>query len=189
MTVLVIVGCNNDAKADGPIVFASDAWASDRFYNEIAQFIIENGYGYETDQVTGTTAAFLAGMAKNEVDVHMEMWSQNVGENYQEYLDNGDIQLLSINFDDNNQGFYVPTYIIEGDSERNIEPMAPDLQYISDLPRYWELFKDPEDPSKGRLIGWLSGVQTDETLFEAFEYYGLDETFNYFRPGSESAVD
>src|SRR5699024_11288648 len=92
----------------------------------------------------------------------------------------------SVNFDDNFQGLYVPTYVIEGDPERGIEPMAPDLKYITDLPDYWELFKDPEDDSKGRVIGSISGWTVDEILFDGFEHYNLDESYNYFRPGSES---
>src|SRR5699024_3838855 len=101
--VVVTVGCDMEDSADDPIVFATDSWASNRFYNEMAQFIIEHGYEHETESVTGTTAAFLTGMSDNEVDVHMEMWSKNVGENYQNMLDSEDIQLLSINFDDNEQ--------------------------------------------------------------------------------------
>lgn len=189
LMIFMIVGCRADAQTDDPIIFANDSWASNRFYNEVAQFIIENGYDYETENVTGSTAAFLTGMTDNEVDVHMELWSKNISDYYHESLKNGDFQLMSINFDDNEQGFYVPTYVIEGDPERDIEPMAPDLEYISDLPEYWELFKDPEDSSKGRVVGWLSGVDTDEILYNAFEYYGLDEMFNYFRPGSETAID
>lgn len=187
--LLLVSGCTKEASADDAIIFAKDSWASNRFYNEVAQFIIEKGYNYETEAVTGSTAAFLTGMANGEVDVHMEMWSKNIGKSYQEMLERGDIQLLSINFDDNVQGFYVPTYVIEGDFERDIEPMAPDLEYISDLTKYWELFEDPEDGTNGRIIGWLTGVETDEVLMEAYEYYGLDEMFNYFNPGSEAALD
>lgn len=189
LMMFLVMGCDTGDKKDDTIVFADDSWASNRFYNEIAQFIIENGYGYQTEKVTGSTAALLTGMAKNEVDVHMEMWSQNMGENYKKAIENGDYLILSINFDDNKQGIYVPTYVIEGDPERGIEPMAPDLKYISDLPDYWEIFLDPEDHSKGRLVGWLTGTETDDTLLDAFEYYGLEETYNYFHPGSETALN
>src|SRR5690625_6243299 len=118
-------------------------------------------------------------MRDNEVDVHIELWSKNISDYYHESLKNGDFQLMSINFDDNKQGFYVPTYVIEGDPERDIEPMAPDLEYVSDLPNYWELFEDTEDSSKGRLVGWLWGVETDENLLKAYEYYELDYKFKY----------
>lgn len=91
--LLVASGCTQEASADDPIILAKDSWASNRLYNEVAQFIIEEDYNYETEAVTGSTAAFLTGMTKGEVDVHMELWSKNIGESYQKYLDNGDIQL------------------------------------------------------------------------------------------------
>jgi glycine betaine/proline transport system substrate-binding protein len=51
-------------------------------------------------------------------------------------------------FDDAAQGFYVPRYLVEGDAERGIEPLAPDLRSVSDLPRYAELFRDPSSPTR-----------------------------------------
>lgn len=185
-----IVGCSaDDSSEDQPVIFASDSWASSRFYTEVAEFIVKHGYEYETDQVTGSASALLTGMAQDEVDVQMEIWSKNMGEQYEEDLENGVYQLLSINFDDNKQGIYVPTYVIEGDEERGIEPMAPDLKYVSDLPEYWEIFEDPEDSTQGRLIGWLSGTETDNSLKSGFDYYDLGDYFYYFRPGSEAAID
>ena len=51
-------------------------------------------------------------------------------------LDKGTIIKLSTNFDDNSQGLYVPTYVIEGDKERGIEAVAPDLKTVEDLAKY-----------------------------------------------------
>ncbi|WP_163970689.1 glycine betaine ABC transporter substrate-binding protein [Oceanobacillus halotolerans] len=193
LTAIILVGCSDDSSAStedkDPIIFADNGWDSNRFYNELAGIIIENGYGYETDQISGSTPALFTGIAENEVDVHMEVWTQNVGDTYTEGIENGDFNKLSLNFDDNHQGLYVPSYVIEGDPERGIEPMAPDLEYITDLPEYWEIFQDPEDNSKGRIIGSISGWEVDEILHDGFLHYGLDEYYNYFRPGSEAALN
>src|SRR5690625_6912494 len=78
----------------------------------------------------------------------MEAWTDNIKEVYEEALEAGDIEELSVNFDDNDQGLYVPTYVIEGDEERGIEPMAPDLKTVEDLKDYPDVFEDPEDPGR-----------------------------------------
>src|SRR5690606_17185396 len=83
---------------------------------------------------------------------------------------------------------YVPTYLIEGDAERGIEPLAPDLKSVMDLPKYKELFIDPEDNQKGRIYGSITGWAADEMLKARVEEYGLNETFNYFSPGSDAAL-
>ena len=42
--------------------------------------------------------------------------------------------------------------VIEGDPQRGIAPMAPDLHKVSDLARYSKLFVDEENPSKGWFV-------------------------------------
>ena len=77
---------------------------------------------------------------------------------------------------------------IEGDESRGIEPVAPDLRTVEDLVKYPEMFEDPEDPSKGRIIGAPSSWSVSEHLATKIETYGLDEQFNYLAPGSDSAI-
>ncbi|WP_407058498.1 glycine betaine ABC transporter substrate-binding protein [Paracerasibacillus soli] len=52
------------------------------------------------------------------------------------------MEKVSTNFADNDQGLYVPAYVIEGDEERGIEPLAPDLETVEDLKKYPHIFKD-----------------------------------------------
>ncbi|MFD2044598.1 ABC transporter substrate-binding protein [Ornithinibacillus salinisoli] len=189
--IFIVVGCGDNVSSDKnePIVFADAGWDSLRFHNEVAGIIIEAGYGYDTEQRTGSSTAVWVGIEEGDIDVHMEVWKDNLVDIYESGIENGDFQKVSLNFDDNYQGFYVPTYVIEGDPERGIEPIAPDLKYITDLPKYKDLFEDPEDSEKGRIIGAISGWTIDEILYEAYEQYGLEDTFNYSRPGSEAAIN
>lgn len=169
------------------LVFADAGWDSIRFHNYVARIIIEEGYGYQTDEMPGSTPATFQGLQTGDIDLYMEVWTDNL-ETYQEVVNNGDILELSVNFDDNAQGLYVPTYLIEGDPERGIEPLAPELRSVEDLPQYWELFRDPEDSNKGRIYGSITGWAVDDLLQERMEAYGLYETFNYFSPGSDAAM-
>ena len=170
------------------IVFADPGWDSARFHNGIAQTIIEEGYGYPTEVIAGSTAATFLGLIEGDIDVYMEVWAANLGDTYYNPVKEGIIIETSINFNDNAQGIYVPTYMIKGDSERGIEATAPDLKNVTDLKDYIELFKDEEDPSKGRLYGSPPGWKVDQILRLKMKTWGLDDTYNYFSPGSDSAL-
>ncbi|MFZ7120005.1 MAG: ABC transporter substrate-binding protein [Eubacteriaceae bacterium] len=184
-----MTACNTESAQKETIILANAGWASNELHNSIASFIIENGYEYDTDVISGGTPSSLTGIRNGDIDVMLELWTDNIMDAYQEALDNEEILKASTNFDDNAQGLYVPTYLIEGDEERGIEPLAPDLKSIKDLDKYWELFKDPEDPSKGRMYGAIPGWAADEVMQTKIENYGLDETYNYFSPGSAAALN
>lgn len=189
---LVLAACgdsSSDSESDiDTIVLADAGWDSIKVHNSIAQRIIEEGYDYNTDVTSGSTAATVQGLRDGDINVYTEVWTDNIKELYEESIESGDIEQLSVNFDDNVQGLYVPSYVIEGDPERGIEPLAPDLETVEDLKKYPEVFQDPEDPSKGRLINAPSGWAVEQAINEKFETYGLGETFNNFGPGSDAAI-
>ncbi|MRH44940.1 ABC transporter substrate-binding protein [Aquibacillus halophilus] len=194
--LLVLTACGgtddtNDAGNEREletIVLTDVGWDSIRFHNSVAQIIIEEGFGYETEVTPGSTAATVQGLRNGDINVYMEVWTDNIKEVYEEAIEVGDIIKASTNFADNTQGLYVPTYVIEGDAERGIEPVAPDLRTVEDLKKYPEVFKDPEDPGRGRILNAPSGWAVAERIDEKFEAYGLDETMNNFMPGSDAAI-
>ena len=81
-------------------------------------------------------------------------------------------------------GLYVPKYVIEGDPERGIEPMAPDLKSWKELNRYKDLFAVPETEPKGRWVG-CPVAAWDCHDKERIENLGLD--YEYVALGSEAA--
>lgn len=188
--VVLLSACGGGASKDSidVIKFADAGWDSIRVHNSIARTIVKEGYGYDTEEINGTSAATFQALEKGDVSVYMEVWTDNLKEIYEKALDKGTILSLSTNFDDNSQGLYVPTYVIEGDKERGIEPIAPDLKTVEDLAKYADVFQDPEDKSKGRIIGGPSSWIVSEHLATKVETYGLDETYNYLAPGSDSAI-
>jgi len=198
LTIIVLTACggnNNDgnegaseAKDIETIVFADAGWDSIRIHNSIAQIIIENGYGYKADVISGSTATTFQGLRDGDINAYTEIWTDNIKEVYEEALEAGDIEKVSVNFNDNDQGLYVPAYVIEGDEERDIDPLAPDLKTVEDLKKYPDVFKDPEDPKKGRVINAPSGWEVEKVITEKFDTYGLDETLNNFLPGSDAAI-
>jgi glycine betaine/proline transport system permease protein/glycine betaine/proline transport system substrate-binding protein len=158
------------------------------FHNEVARFIVENGFkGYEVEISTGSTNLNWQGIINGDVDVDIESWTDNIA-TYKDDVARGDIIPLGVLVPDSAQGFYVPRYVIEGDPERGIKPSAPDLKNVTDLTRYADVFADPEEPGRGRLYGAIPGWLIDGVLFKKYERYGLDKNYNYFRTGSEAVL-
>lgn len=185
---LALLGCTGEADTEGrEIAFANAGWESNMFHNAVAGLIAEEVFGYTWTEVPGTTAVMHEGLLAGEIDVHMECWTDNIPP-YEGDLEAGKFKELSVNFDDNYQGIYVPRYVIEGDGERGIEASAPDLKYVWDLKDYPEVFSDDENPGMGRVYGAIPGWEIDEIMHRKYLHYGLDETFIYFRPGSDPAL-
>jgi glycine betaine/proline transport system substrate-binding protein len=170
------------------IRFADVSWDSAQVHNRIAGFILKNGYGYEVDYIPGETTPLVTGLMRGDLDVYMESWTENIQDLYNKGIKEGKILDLGSNYPDSWQGWLVPTYVIKGDSKRGIKPMAPDLKSIQDLPKYKELFKDPEEPSKGRFYNCIAGWKCAEVNEKKFKAYGLDKHFTIFLPGSDAAL-
>jgi len=118
----------------------------------------------------------------------MELWVDNSREAYDKAIKAGQVIDLGSNFPDSWQGWMVPTYVIKGDPKRGIKPVAPDLRSIEDLPKYWKLFKDPEDPSKGIFYSCIPGWECEKINEKKFKSYGLDKHYNILPPGSYAAL-
>ena len=160
------------------IRFADAGWDSIKFHNAVAGEIIKELYGIEYTEVPGSSTILLEGMHQNELDIYMEMWTDNLA-SYQEDLDKGLFVELGDNFSDNIQGYYVPQYVIDEN---------PGLKHVSDLNDYAHLFKDEDDPSKGRIYGAIPGWEVDDIMHAKYLHYGLDKNYIYFRPGSDAAL-
>ncbi|NIO03672.1 MAG: ABC transporter substrate-binding protein [Proteobacteria bacterium] len=170
------------------IVLGYHGWDSGRVNDNIAKFVIEKGLGYKTELIPADTIVLVTGLRRGDIDIDMEMWVENVQKAYDEGIAEGSIIDLGSDFPDSWQGFLVPTYVIKGDPERGIEPMAPDLKSVFDMPKYWKVFKDPEDPSKGRFYSCIPGWGCEKVNRAKIHAYGLDKTYNILPPGSDAAL-
>lgn len=184
--VVLFSSCSSQNSKGIKAVFADAGWDSIRFHNAVASYIGEAAYNIDGEDIPGTTPITYNGLITGDVDVYMEVWVDNLP-TYKDDVATGKFKELGINFDDNKQGLYVPRYVIEGDANRGIAPMAPDLKTVADLKNYSEVFVDPDDKSKGRIYGAISGWEVDTIMRNKYKFYGLDENYNYFDPGSESA--
>lgn len=177
------------AEPKKPIVLVDAQWQTLWINNEIAKFIIEEGYGYPVEIKTITTPVFQQAMEKGEVDVHMELWRTNIIDWYNKVTGDGTMLDLGPTYERSTQGWYVPRYVIEGDSGRGLEPLAPDLKSVFDLPRYKQVFADPENPQKGLLVNGITGWNVTEVNKVKLQAYGLTDDYNTLEPGSAAALD
>jgi len=173
----------------GTLKLADLNWDSAQVHNRIAGFILENGYGYSVQYTPGATIPLFSGLARGDLDIEMECWVENQQEAFDKAIADGSVVDLGSNFPDSWQGWLVPTYVIEGDPDRGIKPMAPDLKSIQDLPKYWKIFRDPENPDKGRFYSCIPGWECEKINEKKFKAYGLDKTYNIFLPGSDAALN
>lgn len=171
-----------------PVVFVDFSWDSVQVHNRIAGVILQHGYGMEVDYLFADTVPGLLALERGDAHLTMEIWRDNIAEAWERGLVRGRFAELGRNFPDAPQGWYVPTYLIKGDPERGIAPLAPDLRSVTDLPRYWELFRDPEVPSKGRFYNAPNGWVVHDLNLEKLAAYGLLDTFVPFDPGSDAAL-
>ncbi|NLO25472.1 MAG: ABC transporter substrate-binding protein [Clostridiales bacterium] len=186
----IVGGCSSSGEETKTVTITAtdNGWDSQMLHNEIAGLIVENAYdGYRFEVSTGSSTMNWQAIIAGDVDLDIESWTDNVA-TYEDDKAKGDIIDVGILVHDSAQGLYVPRYVIEGDSERGIKPVAPGLKTVEDLKKYPDVFPDDEDPEKGRIYGSLPGWMADEILYKKYEYYGLDEDFNYVRLGSEATL-
>ncbi|MFV0294828.1 MAG: ABC transporter substrate-binding protein [Hyphomicrobiaceae bacterium] len=165
------------------IVFAGLDWDSNAFHTAVAQYVFKHGYGCEVDTIPGSTIPLHAGLARGDIQVMMEVWPGNSPPTWSKGLKDGSLQSLGVNFPDAVQAWYVPKYLVEGDNAP-----AKGLKSVADLAKFKSVFKDPEEPSKGRFYNCIAGWQCEITNTKKLHAYGLTKDFTNFRPGTGAAL-
>lgn len=192
LVAALVAGCSSPggSGAKGDVIKIADLqWQTLWINNAIAKAVIEKGYGHQVEIVEMTTPIMQQAIVKGDVDVIMEIWRSNWADWYKQVTAKQQIVEVGPVFDKAMQGWYVPRYIIEGDAERGIKPVAPDLKSVADLPKYTSLFQDPEDPQKGLLINCITGWQCAKVNRIKLQAYGLVDDYNIQEPGASAALD
>ncbi len=179
VVVLALASCG---EKEDKIVIGQGDWASNAFHDQVVKFIIENGYDTEVDIILTDTPVLITSLASGDVDLNTELWSDNIP-TYEDDIAEGKYVYVSTNYDDNEQGLYVPTYMVEGE-----DAIAPDLETVQDLENYAHLFPDPEGGDKGIIYGGPEGWQVTQFLHQKIEAYGLDDYYKFKTIDSSSTL-
>jgi len=172
-----------------PVKLADQTWESATFTMHVIQALLEAAYECKTEIVPGTPAATESALAQDDLQIIAEIWTGR-SPIIEKAIKAGDVRVIGDTLAGGaEQGWYVPDYVVHGDSARGIEATAPDLKSWRDLPRYKHLFRDPEEPSKGRFLNCPSGWVCEQTNSRLLEVHGLDDDYNNFRAGTGAALD
>ena len=159
-------------------IFNTD-WDSIDAASAIAEYIIEEGYGYRVENVYLTSNELLTTIPSGKVDLAMEMWKQNYMEWYEQQIEEGNIINLGPTYEGSPQFWIIPKWMAE---EYNITT-------VYDMAEHWELFRDPEDPFKGifynGVVGWTATIVNEVKM----ESYGLSKYYNLVSPGTAEGLE
>ena len=168
------------AGGEKPTIRLADTqWESLWVNNAIAEFIIENAYGYPVEMEKMTSPTFKAWLPSGLIDVQMEGWEQNSMDWYNEEISNGTIENLGMTYEGGPQFFLIPRWVHEQHS----------IDAVFDMKNHWELFRDPDDSTKGVFINCIIGWVCAEVNVVKLETYGLTDYYNIITPGSAEALD
>jgi len=156
-------------------------WSSANIHTAISAFILEKGYGCEVAVTKGSTTPIMAAHYDGQLDVITEVWYDNIIANYEPYVANGTIKNIGVNTPDSQQAFYVDKTTADKYNLKSVEDMKD--------PKIAALFKDPENPSKGRMTSCISGWTCYTVNLVKQKEYGLDAFYTNFDPGSGGALD
>ncbi|MGH8485527.1 MAG: ABC transporter substrate-binding protein [Pseudomonas sp.] len=176
------------ADRQAPIHFGDITWESGSLTTEILRLIVEKGYGYATDTLPGSTVSMEVALARNDIQVIAEEWAGR-SPAWVKAEQAGEVFALGDTVKNADEGWYVPEFVIKGDAKRGIKAEAPELRTVEDLKRYAQVFRDPEEPKKGRFLNSPSGWTSETVNSQKLKAYGLDDQYVNFRSGSGAALD
>ena len=152
-----MLGAATSAQGKGTIRIAEGDWTSNLVQVNIAKTILEEHMGYDVELIFADYTAQWVSLASDDLHIAMEIWEEAtkplMAKYLEEYGGNGEVTFLGSSGLQGRSGYFVPTYVIEGDSERGIEPACPQLENWEQLNECAEAFATIETAPKGRWMG------------------------------------
>lgn len=168
------------AACESPVKFGALTWESGQFITGVLKYLTEEGYDCEVQEVPGAGPALETALSQNDIQVIGEQW---VGRSpiMEKAIAAGDVAVIGDTLEGGaTQGWYVPKYVLEDN---------PDLKSYQDLPKFADLFRDPEDPSRARFMNCPTGWTCEIFNTRLLKNTGLESDFNNVHPGTGAALD
>ncbi|NGM45957.1 ABC transporter substrate-binding protein [Rhodobacter sp. SGA-6-6] len=188
VTVLLSLGFGFGATAAmaqdcGDVTIASMNWQSAEVLAALDAFILKEGYGCNTNVITGDTVPTITSMVETGApDVAPEGWVDLVPEVISRGTSEGRLVVGATALSDGAvQGWWIPKYLADAN---------PDLKTIDDVLKRPDLFPDAEDPSKGAVHNGPAGWGGTVVTAQLFKAYGAEEAgFKLIDTGSAAGLD
>ncbi len=158
MAVLMLsIGSIPSAQAAKRLTIPDPDWTGGVVTCRTIQYVLENELGYKIKTVSlpGGPGVW-EGIRAGDLFYNCETWpSYNpTKEKYlKEYGGDGSVTFIAESGIIGETAYWIPRYMVEGDSSRGIPASTPDLKTFADLNKYKHMFKSLESGDKGNLIG------------------------------------
>ena len=120
------------------LIFSDLNWSTALLQNAVARIIIENGYGYPTDAVSGGTIPLMQALTGGDTHITMEIWLPNQQAAWTEATEAGTVTAIgdSLATVAWQSAFLIPQYTADAN---------PGLRHVDDLKeeQYYKLFVRP----------------------------------------------
>ncbi|SLN31819.1 glycine betaine transporter periplasmic subunit [Roseivivax jejudonensis] len=132
LTLLAAPALAQDGESCGEVSITEMNWASASVVTNVANFIMEQGYGCDVSIVPSDTVPAVTSVSENgEPDIVTELWTNSTGEVYQRLKDEGRVEELGAVLEPGGvEGWWIPSYLAEEHPElTSIESILenPDL--------------------------------------------------------------
>lgn len=177
---MLLLPISASAACESPIKFGALTWESGQFISGVLKYIAKDGYDCTIEEVPGAGPALETALSQDDIQIIGEQW---VGRSpiMEQAIEENKVEVIGDTLKGGaTQGWYVPKYVLEEN---------PGLRSYQDLPKYADLFKDPENPSKSRFMNCPSGWTCEIFNTRLLKNTGLDSTFNNAHPGTGAALD
>lgn len=168
-----------------PIVIAEPNWHSAELNTHILKYILEIGFGCDTEIIPGGTTTIADGLIDGRFDITSELWTNTAPDSYLQAVEQGIVTELGTVFT-SEEGWFVPDYLVNG-------PDAPaaGLTRVDQLEDYADVF--PQDEN-GLIIfndcatTWFC-KSVNQEKFEAYDFESvLAPTTNISADGLDSSI-
>ncbi len=173
-------------ESKGKITIVEQDWDGQLVLTSVVHILLEEEMGYEVDQkfAPADSVPMFIGLETGDFHFVCCNWPSYSAHLLEEYVDTkGSVERLGLVGINGSSGWFVPTYVIEGDTERGIEAAAPTLRSWEQLDEYGEIFATADTRGKGRLVEIVPAWDTRPA--ERLEAFGAD--YEVVFSGSEAA--
>jgi len=171
------------ANECGAVSIVSMNWQSAELLAALDKFILDNGYGCQSEIISGDTVIMITSMVeKGTPDIVPETWSNQLPELLKQGVDDQKLVIAANVLKDGAvHGWFIPKYTAEAN---------PDIKTIDDALKRPDLFAYDEDKSKGAVHNGPAGWFVTQVVAQLYKAYGGDEAgFVLVDPGSAAGLD
>ena len=179
--MMLFVWSNVAIAACGKVTIGEMNWGSAQVIANVEKFVLEVGYGCQVELIqTSTVPSMTSMIEKGEPDIASEIWINSVKEVFEKGERDGRVVAVgNVLTDGGVEAWWIPAYLAK---------MHPEIKTVQDVVANASLFKDPEDPSKGRFYNCPSGWACKIINTNLFRAYGMEKSFSNFDPGSAEGL-